>query len=57
MAEQFDTGLIDFWLEDIYTKPELFQSDRIHPTAEGIEALVASTIDDVVEALPEGEES
>lgn len=56
MAQKFDTDLIAFWLEDIYEKPQLFQSDRIHPTAEGIEALVTSTIDDVVAALPEEEE-
>ncbi len=55
MAEQFGTELIDFWLEDIYTRPELFQDDRIHPTAEGIEALVASTIEEVTAALPEEE--
>ena len=55
LAEQYDTALIDFWLEDIYTRPELFQDDRIHPTAEGIEALVASTVDEVAAALPEGE--
>ena len=55
LAEQYDTALIDFWLEDIYTRPELFQDDRIHPTAEGIEALVASTVDEVAAALPESE--
>lgn len=55
MAKQFDAELIDFWLEDIYTNPELFQDDRIHPTAEGIEALVASTLDDVAAALPQTE--
>lgn len=56
MAQKHEADLIGFWLEDIYETPQLFQSDRIHPTAEGIEALVASTIDNVVEALPdEGE--
>lgn len=55
VAEKYDAELIPFWLEDIYTRPELFQDDRIHPTAEGIEALVASTVDEVAEALPESE--
>ncbi|WP_298303840.1 arylesterase [uncultured Erythrobacter sp.] len=56
MAEKYDTELIGFWLEDIYEQPQLFQSDRIHPTAEGIEALVTSTIDEIAAALPsEGE--
>ena len=53
LAQQYGTALIPFWLEDIYQKPELFQSDRIHPTADGIEALVASTLDEVAAALPE----
>jgi len=53
LAAEYDTALIPFWLEDIYQDPSLFQRDRIHPTAEGIEALVASTIDEVTAALPE----
>ena len=56
LAAEYDTALIPFWLEDIYQDPSLFQRDRIHPTAEGIEALVASTIDDVQAALPDDEE-
>lgn len=53
LANAYGTALIPFWLEDIYQKPELFQSDRIHPTEEGVEALVASTIDAVAQELPE----
>lgn len=53
MAEKYDADLIPFWLEDIYQNPRLFQDDRIHPTAEGIEALVGSTLDKVEAALPE----
>lgn len=56
LANAYGTALIPFWLEDIYQKPELFQADRIHPTEEGIEALVASTIDAVQAELPEREE-
>ena len=56
LAQQYNTALIPFWLEDIYQDPNLFQSDRIHPTAEGIEALVASTVNEVQGALPEGGE-
>lgn len=55
MAEKYGTELIAFWLEDIYEQPQLFQNDRIHPTAEGIEALVMSTIDEVAAALPSDE--
>ena len=55
MAQKYGTALIGFWLEDIYQEPQLFQDDRIHPTAEGIEALVTSTIDEVAAALPQSE--
>lgn len=52
LASEYQAALIPFWLEDIYREPELFQSDRIHPTAEGIERLVAATVADVEGALP-----
>jgi acyl-CoA thioesterase-1 len=52
LAKEYGAALIPFWLEDIYREPELFQSDKIHPTAEGIERLVASTLDEVQGALP-----
>lgn len=52
LAKEHGVALIPFWLEDIYREPELFQSDKIHPTAEGIERLVASTIGEVEGALP-----
>jgi acyl-CoA thioesterase I len=52
LAKQYGAGLIPFWLEDIYREPELFQSDRIHPTAEGIERLVGATLGEVEGALP-----
>ncbi|WP_345719843.1 arylesterase [Qipengyuania sphaerica] len=54
LAREYGVELVPFWLESIYQSPELFQSDRIHPTAAGIDALVADTIDDVRGALPEG---
>ena len=54
LAREYGASLVPFWLESIYQKPSLFQGDRIHPTAEGIDALVADTIDDVQRALPKG---
>lgn len=53
LANEYDVELVPFWLEEIYQDPSLFQSDRIHPTAEGIEVLVASTVDEVEDAIPE----
>lgn len=52
LAKQYGASLIPFWLEDIYQDPSLFQADKIHPTAQGIERLVASTIGEVEGALP-----
>ena len=52
LAAEYGVPLIPFWLEDIYREPELFQADKIHPTADGIERLVASTLGEVEEALP-----
>jgi len=53
LAARFDTALVPFFLESVYDQPALIQQDRIHPTAEGIEAMVAATADDVAGALPE----
>lgn len=52
LAKQHGAGLIPFWLEHIYREPELFQADKIHPTAEGVERLVVSTLGEVEAALP-----
>ncbi|QIG54980.1 arylesterase [Altererythrobacter sp. BO-6] len=52
LAKQYGAALIPFWLESIYQDPTLFQSDRIHPTEEGIEELVAATVEQVAGALP-----
>jgi acyl-CoA thioesterase-1 len=52
LAKEYGAALIPFWLEDIYREPALFQADKIHPTADGIERLVAATLDEVEGALP-----
>ena len=52
LAKQHGADLIPFWLEDIYREPDLFQADNIHPTAEGIERLVAATLGEVEGSLP-----
>ena len=52
LAREYEVDLVPFWLESIYQSPDLFQSDRIHPTAAGIERLVDDTKDDVRAALP-----
>ncbi len=52
LAKEYGATLIPFWLEEIYRDPSLFQQDRIHPTADGVERLVASTLAEVEDALP-----
>lgn len=54
LAKRFGTALVPFFQEPVFDKPALIQQDRIHPTAEGIEAMVAATVDDVAAALPQG---
>ncbi len=56
LAAETGAELVPFFLEPVYDRPELIQPDRVHPTAEGIEALVAATADAVIEALPPAEE-
>ena len=53
LARRFGTALVPFFLAPVYDRPALIQQDRIHPTAEGIEAMVAATVDDVAAALPD----
>jgi acyl-CoA thioesterase-1 len=53
LAEQHGAALVPFLIESVWSRPELIQQDRLHPTAQGIEALVAETVDGVVEALPD----
>ncbi|UIP07907.1 arylesterase [Erythrobacter sp. SDW2] len=52
LAKQYGVDFIPFWVEAVADKPELIQSDRVHPTEKGIEVLVGDTVDEVIAALP-----
>lgn len=52
LAKQFHVPLLPFLLQAVYDKPDLLQGDHIHPTAHGIEEVVAATVGDVTRALP-----
>ena len=52
LARQYDAVLVPFFMEPLLGRPEWVQPDRIHPTAEGIDAMVAATVDAVAGALP-----
>jgi acyl-CoA thioesterase-1 len=52
LAKQFHVPLLPFLLQAVFDKPDLLQGDHIHPTAQGIEEVVAATAGDVEKALP-----
>lgn len=54
LAKKHKASLVPFFLQPVYDKPQLIQQDHIHPTLAGIDLLVASTIDQVAQALPAG---
>lgn len=52
LAHEYGAVLVPFFLQPLLGKPDLVQPDRVHPTALGVEEMVAATVDDVAEALP-----
>lgn len=52
LAKVYDAALVPFFLQPVFGHADMVQPDRIHPTAPGIEAMVAATADAVVGALP-----
>lgn len=55
LAQEYDAALVPFFMEPVFDQPHMIQDDRIHPTAEGLEEMVAASLNAVVEALPQGE--
>ena len=53
LAEEYRVPLVTGFMRPLYGRTDLVQADRLHPTAEGVEVLVDSTVEQVVEALPE----
>jgi acyl-CoA thioesterase-1 len=43
LAERHQVSLVPFFLKAVIDKPDLIQPDHIHPTARGIEEIVAAT--------------
>lgn len=52
LAKQYGAQLVPFFLQPVVDKPQLIQPDHVHPTLEGIDLLVGSTVDSVAKALP-----
>ncbi len=52
LAAKYRVPLVPFFLETVYDKTALIQADHVHPNAQGVEVLVAATVDRVAAALP-----
>lgn len=53
LAKKHGARLVPFFLAPVIGKPDLIQADHIHPTAQGVDEIVAATVAEVARALPE----
>lgn len=51
LARKHGAALVPFFMQAVIAKPDLIQPDRIHPTAQGIEAIVGATADYVAQTV------
>mgnify|MGYP003627727336 CR=1 FL=1 len=51
LAKKYDVALYPFFMEGVVGRPDLFQADGIHPTADGIDIIVGKITPQVVAAL------
>lgn len=52
LAKKHGAVLVPFFMQSVFDKPALVQQDHLHPTAEGVEEIVAATVDTVARAIP-----
>lgn len=52
LAKKHGAVLVPFFMQPVFDQPALVQQDHLHPTADGVEAIVAATVDTVAGALP-----
>ena len=52
LAREYGATLVPFVTEAVFADPAMLQPDRVHPTAQGVEALVEATEDAIAAALP-----
>ncbi|MGX7925178.1 arylesterase [Tsuneonella sp. HG094] len=55
LAKEYGAALIPFVTEAVFATPAMLQADRVHPTTEGVAALVEATAAAVGEALPQAD--
>ncbi len=51
LAKAHGDTLVPFFMQPLVEKPDLVQADKVHPTAQGVDAMVASTVDTVAGAI------
>lgn len=51
LAKKYDADLVPLFIEPLLTDRSLVQGDQIHPTAQGVKAMVDHSIDDIARAL------
>ena len=51
LADKYDAELVPFFIEPLIFDRSLVQSDQIHPTADGVKAMVAESVDTIEDAL------
>jgi len=57
LAEKHDILLYPFFLKGLQGKPELIQSDGLHPNAEGVAVIVENILPSIEKLLSEGDTS
>ncbi|WP_144096401.1 arylesterase [Croceicoccus sediminis] len=51
LADKYDAELVPFFIEPLIFDRSLVQSDQIHPTADGVKAMVEESVDTIEDAL------
>lgn len=55
LASEYGAPLVPFVTERVFANAAMLQGDRVHPTAQGVDALVTATREAVAGALPEAD--
>ncbi|MET1753944.1 GDSL-type esterase/lipase family protein [Novosphingobium sp. RD2P27] len=53
LADEYQAALVPFYLQPLSLGPDHVASDRARPTTLGVDGIVAATVDDVADALPD----
>jgi len=51
LADKYDADLVPFFIEPLLTDRSLVQNDQVHPTAEGVKAMVSHSVDEIADAI------